>query len=424
MMNKIEEVVFPEKNDRVIYIGLSGGVDSATLGALAKKHYGSIKALYIDHGQVSSKKMEKAAIAISKKFSIDIEIQKITPSTDEATETELRKLRFEVYDREILDKGNILLLGHHSGDRLETFFINLLRGTRLRGLGSISDESGNIFRPLINVSKQEIVNYAKKNKIPYTEDPSNSNQTILRNWIRETLLPLLLEKSNRNLEDTVKGLSKEIKQIEKVNSKYFKFADGYAEVPLALISNGNYRDQNLLIDFLEQVKGEGIEIQNIDNIYTTIDTGKENFIFGNWKASLSNGLLLLINSDLWPNEVSFSLEDKITIWNNFLFKLNQKVNIFNNWNFIGDVEKIRGKIIIRRIKPSDMIETDTGDQKVSELLRSSGVSNSYRKVWPIFCDDEKVLWIPGVRTSSTVYYDELSKDSLSISGKFAFDSNT
>ena len=78
-MNKIEEVVFPEKNDRVIYIGLSGGVDSATLGVLAKKHYESIKALYIDHGQVSSEKMEKAAIAISEKFSIDLEIHKITP---------------------------------------------------------------------------------------------------------------------------------------------------------------------------------------------------------------------------------------------------------------------------------------------------------------------------------------------------------
>tara|TARA_B100000586_G_scaffold269520_1_gene248663 strand:- start:1307 stop:2578 length:1272 start_codon:yes stop_codon:yes gene_type:complete len=416
-MNKIEEITFPKKNKKEIYVALSGGVDSSVLGLLAKKHYGSIKALYIDHGQVNSKNMEKAAITMCEEFSIDLEIKKISPSNNEATETELRKLRFEVFNKEIIDKGNILLLGHQSGDRVETFFINLLRGTRLKGLGSISKEAGTIFRPLLDISKEEIVTYAKHNSIPYTEDPSNSNQDILRNWVRRTLLPLLSEKSNRNLEDTVKGLSREIKQARKVNSQYFKFSKGYAEVPLALVENEGFKDQNLLIHFLEQVKEEGVEIQNIDNVYSTINSGKENLIFGNWRASLSNGLLIMINPDLWPKEVPFFREDKITSWNNFSFEIHEEFKIFNNWNFIGESEKIKGKILIRRIKPSDTIETDTGSQKVSELLRSAGISNSYRKVWPIFSDDEKVFWIPGIRTSRAVYYRDSSKDLLSISGK-------
>ena len=76
------------------------------------------------------------------------------------------------------------------------------------------------------------------------------------------------------------------------------------------------------------------------------------------------------------------------------------------------------------IKPSDTIETDTGNQKVSELLRSEGISNSYRKVWPIFSDDEKVLWIPGVRTSRLAYCKGSSKDLLSISGKLVSNSMT
>ena len=423
-MSKIEEITFPKKNKREIYVALSGGVDSSVLGLLAKKHYGSVKALYIDHGQVNSKKMEKAAISICEKFCIDLQIEKINPSNNEATETELRRLRFEVFNREIIEKGNILLLGHHSGDRLETFFINLLRGTRLKGLGSISKKAGNIFRPLLDLSKEDIVAYAKDNKIPYTEDPSNSNQDILRNWIRKTLLPLISEKSNKNLEDTVRGLSKEIKQARKVNPQYLKFSKGYAEVPLVLVKKGDFKDRNLLIHFLEQIKGEGVEIQNIENVYSTINSGKERLIFGNWRASLSNGLLIMINPDLWTKEVHFSLEAKITNWNNFSFEIHEKLNIFNNWNFIGESKKIEGKIIIRRIKPSDTIETDTGNQKVSELLRSEGISNSYRKVWPIFSDDEKVLWIPGVRTSRLLYCKGSSKDLLSISGKLVSNSMT
>ena len=67
-MSKIEEITFPKKNKREIYVALSGGVDSSVLGLLAKKHYGSVKALYIDHRQVNSKKMEKAAISICEKF--------------------------------------------------------------------------------------------------------------------------------------------------------------------------------------------------------------------------------------------------------------------------------------------------------------------------------------------------------------------
>ena len=132
----------------------------------------------------------------------------------------------------------------------------------------------------------------------------------------------------------------------------------------------------------------------------------------------------MINPDLWKKEIQFSLEAKITNWNNFSFEIHEKLNIFNNWNFIGESKKIEGKIIIRRIKPSDTIETDTGNQKVSELLRSEGISNSYRKVWPIFSDDEKVLWIPGVRTSRLAYCKGSSKDLLSISGKLVSNSMT
>jgi len=417
---KIKKVKFPQQNNKKIIVGLSGGVDSATLAVLAKRHYGSISALYIDHGQKNSKIMEKAAIRISKDFSFPLDIQRISPSKDTATETELRKLRFEIYNRKVIAKRSILLLGHHAGDRVETFFINLLRGTRLKGLGSIPEKRGSIYRPLLEVPKNEILDYAKANKISYTEDTSNSNEEILRNWIRRRVIPLLSERSNRNLEETVESISKEIETMKKegeLHTEYFKIHKGYAEVPLALIENRTYKDQNLLINFLEKVKGEGVEKQNIENVYSTLTTGKDNVVFGNWRASISNGLLILIEPDLWPEEYIFDLDSVFHYWNNFSFKTNFNIEIFNNWNFIGDRNKIIGQIVIRRIKPSDTMQVDIGEQKVSELFRSAGISKSLRKVWPIFCDKEKIFWIPGVRTSRGVYLEDSSENILRIVGK-------
>ena len=423
MAKKIEQITFPPQEGKDIVIGLSGGVDSATLAHLAQKHYGSISALYIDHGQTNSKKMEEVAISISNNNSFDLSIHRIKPSKENATETELRKLRFEIYKKEVLDMGNLLLLGHHSNDRLETFFINLLRGTRLNGLRSISFQSDNIYRPLIDITKDEIISYALKHKLLFEEDPTNKEERIARNWIRNSILPTLSERANRDLTHTIEIISKEIGELKEEKSftdKYIKFTSGYSEIPIALVWKGGVKERNLVINFLERVKEEGIEERNLENIFSTINTGKEIDIFGSWKASKSNGLLVLINSEMWPKKIFFDTALDVLSWNSFYFKNNSKRQIFNHWNFIGEKNKINGEIHIRRMLEGDVIETDLGTQKVSELLRSSGYSKSIRSIWPIFADEEKVLWIPGVRTSTSVYSTGSNENLLCISGEFVY----
>tara|TARA_B100000131_G_scaffold70215_1_gene66486 strand:- start:9657 stop:10937 length:1281 start_codon:yes stop_codon:yes gene_type:complete len=420
---KIEQTTFPPKEGREIVIGLSGGVDSATLAHLAQKHYGSISALYVDHGQTSSKKMEEVAISISKNHSFPLDIQRIKPSSKNATETELRKLRFEIYKEKVLDSGNLLLLGHHSNDRLETFFINLLRGTRLNGLRSITYENENLYRPLIDVTKEEIISYALKNNLLFLEDPTNKEERITRNWLRNIILPSLSVRANRDLTHTIEIISKEITELKEEKSftdKYIKFIPGYLEVPIALVSKEGAKERNLVINLLEKLKKEGIEEKNFENLFSTINTGKEVDIFGNWKASKSNGLLVLINSEFWPKKILYDTTLDVITWNNFYFNNNPDTLTFNSWNFIGDKNKIKGKIHIRRMTKGDTIETDTGRQKVSELLRSSGYSNSIRSIWPIFTDEEKVLWIPGVRTSISVYAEDPNGNLQTISGEFRY----
>ena len=423
MKTKIEQITFPKRGDKKVFVGISGGVDSAALAHLSKKHYGDITGIYIDHGQNHSKIMEESAISISENLSFNLDIYRINPSKKNATETELRELRFEVFSREVLDKGNILLLGHHSNDRIETFFINLLRGTRLKGLRSITPSNGNVHRPLIDITKEEIMRHVKENNISSEEDPSNKEEKIIRNWIRNQILPLLSTRANRGLTSTIENISKEIIELhsrdDEVN-RYIKSTKGYIELPLALVSQEGIREQNILINFLERIKREGIEMRNIDNLYSTIHTGSENEIFFNWKASRSNGLLVLVNSELWPHEIFFDTSKKELSWNNFYFKTDAKVQISNNWNFVADQNKIKGKIHIRRMKDGDVIETSSGTQKTSELLRAGGYSNSIRSIWPIFSDEEKIVWIPGIRTSSSVYLENSSLNSICVSCELAY----
>ena len=172
-----------------------------------------------------------------------------------------------------------------------------------------------------------------------------------------------------------------------------------------------------LDSILEKVKKNGVEKRNIINLISVIKTGKEKVIFDNWVASVSTGLLILINQDQWPDKLKLDINSEKTYWNNFLFKKEKEILFFNTWNFVADKEKIVGDIYIRQLRPADIIVTDYGDKKVSELFRSKGVSKSLRHVWPIFSDDEKVIWVPGVRTSRLVYVNENSRNLIKLSSK-------
>ena len=86
-----------------------------------------------------------------------------------------------------------IAIAHHADDSTETFFINLLRGTGLRGLTGISTQVGRIVRPLLFATRKEILEYALQHKIPYREDSSNRSTKYLRNKIRLGLVPRIRE---------------------------------------------------------------------------------------------------------------------------------------------------------------------------------------------------------------------------------------
>ncbi len=105
-----------------------------------------------------------------------------------------RDLRFEWFN-ELLQKDeyNVVAAAHHLDDQIETFFINLLRGTGISGLRSILPKQDNVIHPMLFATRNQIEDFAKAEKIAYRDDSSNESLKYRRNMIRHQLIPVLTE---------------------------------------------------------------------------------------------------------------------------------------------------------------------------------------------------------------------------------------
>ena len=93
--------------------------------------------------------------------------------------------------------ADYIALAHHQDDQIETFFIRLIRGATLKGLGGMQEQDGLYIRPLLNISKKTILNFLTEKNITFVEDSSNLSDEYLRNRIRNKALPVLQACDNR-----------------------------------------------------------------------------------------------------------------------------------------------------------------------------------------------------------------------------------
>ncbi|MEM6879575.1 MAG: tRNA lysidine(34) synthetase TilS, partial [Bacteroidota bacterium] len=105
-----------------------------------------------------------------------------------------RSMRYDFFEQLAEVQGcDCIVTAHHADDALETFLINFLRGSGLRGLRGILPRNHGIVRPLLETSRESIASYAEKNEIVWREDSSNAREDYLRNRLRHQVVPLLHE---------------------------------------------------------------------------------------------------------------------------------------------------------------------------------------------------------------------------------------
>lgn len=196
----IEENRLLAPDDRVL-LTVSGGVDSMVMLRLFARSGYRIGVAHCnfrlrgaesdeDEVLVADETARLGVPCYNRRFDTLAEMER----TGESMEMAARRLRYAWFEELCREHGyTSVAVAHHADDSIETFFINLLRGTGLRGLTGISTQAGRIVRPLMFASRKEILEYAVAEKIPFREDSSNRSTKYLRNKIRLGLIPRIRE---------------------------------------------------------------------------------------------------------------------------------------------------------------------------------------------------------------------------------------
>jgi len=313
MLEKVQKTIrrhnLLKKGDSVL-IAISGGADSVCLTYILwqlKKKYGlDIRLIHFRHGLRSKKredKEEKLIRNLAKGFGLPLNVKKINVS-EYAKKNKLtieeagRNLRYQsLIDSAIKNNFDKIATGHNLDDQAETVLFNLLRGSGLpglRGIPVIRQEKGvGIIRPLLGISRKEILQYAEERNLPFSVDETNISFSYTRNRIRYELLPLL-EKYNPRIKEHLAHLAEIVREEEvKKEEKVKKI------IPRLIIHRGkkiildlkkflcyNEISQDRIIDYLLESWGRKsfVHFTALKELITEKKTGKSIDLGRGWRA--------------------------------------------------------------------------------------------------------------------------------------------
>ncbi|MEM1188191.1 MAG: tRNA lysidine(34) synthetase TilS [Pseudomonadota bacterium] len=184
-----------------VFVGFSGGVDSAVLLASAAERLGGkLIALHANHALHDDAGLwQQHCEAVCAELgvplrSIALELRR----GGQGVEAAARKARYAWFTEQLANAGDVLLLAHHRDDQAETLLLRLLRGAGPDGLGGMPASrrlgAGTLLRPFLDLPRAVLMDEARRRKLPWVEDPSNNDPRFDRNYLRHRVMPLLAER--------------------------------------------------------------------------------------------------------------------------------------------------------------------------------------------------------------------------------------
>lgn len=201
-------------------VAVSGGVDSMVLlDVLSKDNQLKLVVAHFDHGIRQDSYLDAELVRqTAKKLNLKFELAKGNLG-ESASEDEARQARYKFLDQaRTTNKADGIITAHQQDDVIETAIINVLRGTGPKGLGSLV-LSEKITRPLLNVSKADIKDYAVKHKILWREDVTNEDTRYLRNYVRKFVVPRLSNEQKQFILFNVDKVARNHKKKEIIIAK-------------------------------------------------------------------------------------------------------------------------------------------------------------------------------------------------------------
>ncbi|MGC4129176.1 MAG: tRNA lysidine(34) synthetase TilS [Bergeyella sp.] len=419
----------PDFRQKNFLLAVSGGADSMVLLHLFQVSGLKFQVAHVNYklrGE-DSEKDQKFVKEFCRKHHIPFHLYEISEK-DEKPENSIqnwaRNLRYRFF-KEIQEQENIeiLVTAHHLNDQLETFIINLSRGSGIRGLSGIPADENGIIRPLLEFSKEEIYHFAKENQIEFREDSSNKKNDYLRNFIRNTIVPEL-EKTNENF------LQNFASSIEYLNQAKSFVDDKINEIQDTIISK---KDETIIInkkrlntesDFVkfEILRKFGFNNSNeIAKIFST-ETGKS-FYSDDFQLVVDREELILVRKSEDGNEET---DEKIVLE----IKAGNIIDLSDfieedcfmarndKWRF--DAEKLVFPLKLRRKKQGDVFFPAgmTGKKTVSKFFKDEKISIFDKtKIWLLADGNDVVLGVLPLRQDRRFSADDTAKNIVNIQFK-------
>jgi tRNA(Ile)-lysidine synthase len=413
----LESVISDSKSK--IIIGLSGGADSVVLlYVLHQLGYECWAAHCNFHLRGSeSDRDEQLASDVASLWNIpffkrDFQTQNIASERGISIEMAARDLRYEWFEQLRKEQNiDIIAVAHHQDDSIETVLLNLIRGTGIKGLTGIKPKNGNIIRPLLCVSKREILQFAKKESLPYITDSSNLQDEYVRNKIRLSLIPLL-QSINLSFDSTLLQTMKNLNETAKIYDEYIAEAKKKDFNPIEKTIDISVLQtlsspETVLFEILKDYGFGPDRIQNVATAmksqsgkefysagYLLVKDRKQFFLLPRKQKDSENGYEINKNvSEIcFPLSIHFIFED---ISENFEIIKDKTIAYF-------DTDKLQFPLRLKRWEKGDRFVPFgiNGFQKLSDYFNNHKFSNPQKKNTWLLCSGDDIIWIVGHQTDN------------------------
>ena len=419
---------FPFLEKSNILVAVSGGADSVVLAWLCHKMKLKITLAHCNFGLRNQESNNDQAFV--KKLANTLKIPIFTkqfqiaekPIGDKnSIQMAARKHRYQWFEQLTIEHNfDCILTAHHADDSLETFLINLSRGTGIEGLTGIPETNGKVIRPLLCFSKKQIITYAKTEKLNWREDSSNTQTKYLRNKIRHQIIPQLKEINPQFLDNFIqtinylKGTRKIAeKQITEQHSALFnKYQNGY-KIAIADLKKLNPLEAYLFEFFNSYGFTSWTDLKQL----LDAQSGKQlfskthrllkdrDYLFLQRKASDGTNIYYIYKGQ---KEIFKPIHLKFE-WINTDCKAPKRLVEF-------DIDVLKFPLVIRKWQAGDYFYPSglNGKQKLKQYFTNHKYSLLDKEAQWLLCSDNQIVWVIGKRADQRFIKTQNSKRILQV----------
>lgn len=340
-----------------------------------------------------------------------------------STQVAARELRYSwFYEQLEANNFDYLLTAHHADDTIETFLINLTRGTGLEGLTGIPKQNDKVIRPLLCFTRQEIEDYAKANKIEWREDSSNASDKYLRNKIRHHLIPILKE-LNPNFMDSFQNTQNYLQDaqmlVEDASIMVYQQVAKQEEEAIFFDLNQLKKLPNYKSYLYQWLNEFGFTAW--DDIYDLVDSQSGKQVFSaEFRLLKDRDFLILSPLHTIDEEAEYhidSSQNQINIPLNLSFSKVTDISIGSNTTIFVDEDTLQFPLVLRHWKEGDSFQPfgmNGKSKKVSKLFKDEKLSLIDKEnVW-LLCSGTEIVWIIGMRQDDRFRITNTTKNLLKI----------